>query len=324
MPNTTRPNIVVLDGHTLNPGDLNWNKLRALGNCFIYEYTPIELMVERARPGDIVVVNKAVLNAELINEVPNLKCICVTATGFNIVDVKAASKLGIPVCNVVGYSAYAVAQHVFALLLELTNRVMEHSQSVHLGDWSAQRHFSYSLYPLVGLAGKTMGIYGLGRIGSQVARIALAFGMKVIAHHKHPERDKMEGVEFVDLDTMFRESDVLTLHATLTSENVGLVNKENLAKMKHTAYFINAGRGQLVDEDALEYALKAGLIAGAGLDVLSEEPPRKDHPFFNIPNCLITPHQAWATREARQLLMDETVENIRAFLAGEPRNVVNG
>jgi glycerate dehydrogenase len=323
MTNESKPNIVILDGHTLNPGDLSWAPLKALGRCFIYEYTPTELMVERCRPADIVIVNKAVLTAETIREIPHLKCICVTATGVNIVDLEAARERGVPVCNVVGYGAYSVAQHVFALLLALTNRVAEHNQSVHLGDWSVQRHFSYSLFPLVELAGKTMGIYGLGQIGRQAARIAQAFGMEVIAHHKHPQRDQMAGVRFVDLDTLFRESDVLSLHAPLTAGNAGLINSENLAKMKPTAYLINTGRGGLVDEPALEHALRAGLIAGAGLDVLAVEPPPAGHPFFNLPNCLITPHQAWATREARLRLLEETVENIRAFLRDAPRNIVN-
>lgn len=324
MTNETKPNIVILDGHTLNPGDLSWAPLKALGRCFIYEYTPTELMVERCRPADIVIVNKAVLTAETIRAIPHLQCICVTATGVNIVDLEAARERGVPVSNVVGYGAYSVAQHVFALLLALTNRAAEHNQSVHLGDWSAQRHFSYSLFPLVELAGKTMGVYGLGQIGRQTARIAQAFGMEVIAHHKHPQRDQMAGVRFVDLDTLFLESDVLSLHAPLTADNAGLINSENLAKMKPTAYLINTGRGGLLDEPALEHALRAGLIAGAGLDVLAEEPPPADHPFFNLPNCLITPHQAWATREARLRLLEETAENIRAFLRGAPRNVVNG
>lgn len=322
MPNS-KPNIVVLDGHTLNPGDLSWHALETLGRCFIYEYTPPRLIVERARPANILVVNKAQLSAEAIAAIPALKCICLTATGYNNVDTEAAAGRGIPVCNVVGYGSYSVAQHVFALLLALTNRVMEHNQSVRRGDWSDQPHFSYHLHPLTELAGKTMGIYGLGRIGRRSALIAQGFGMKVIARHKHPERDRMEGVSFVDLDTLFRESDVLTLHAPLTEKNRGVVNAENLAKMKSTAYLINTGRGPLIDEKALEQALRTGRIAGAGLDVMAQEPPPKDHPFYKLPNCILTPHNAWATREARQRLMDETVENIQAFLEGAPRNVVN-
>ena len=322
MPDS-KPNIVVLDGHTLNPGDLSWNKLTALGRNFIYEYTPPELVVERSRPADILLVNKTPLDAQQISELVNLKCICVTATGFNNIDTQAAKERNIPVCNVVGYGASSVSQHVFALLLNMTNRVAEHNQSVHLGEWSEQAHFSYSLYPLVEMANKTMGIYGFGRIGQQVGKIALAMNMKVIAHHKHPERDKMEGVQFVDLDTLFRESDVLTLHAPLTASNQGFVNKENLLKMKRTAYLINTGRGKLVDEEALQWALRSGLIAGAGLDVLAEEPPAPDHPLLDLPNCFITPHQAWASRESRARLMDGTIGNIVAFLNGKPRNVVN-
>ncbi len=276
----TQTNIVVLDGYTLNPGDLSWNKLKALGRTSVYEHTPERLLLERARPADILLVNKAPLNAETLRRLPRLKCICVTATGYNNVDVEAAKTQGVVVCNVVGYAALSVAQHVFALLLEMTNQVARHDQSVRSGDWSKQPHFTYSLSTMAELAGKNMGIYGLGRIGRQVARIALAFGMRVIANHKHPERDKMEGVRFVDLDTLFRESDVLSLHAPLTPENADLINVENLNKMKKSAYLINTGRGGLINESALERALKANWIAGAGLDVLVQEPP-PNNPFFN-------------------------------------------
>jgi len=234
-----------------------------------------------------------------------------------------ASAKNIPVCNVAGYSTTAVAQHVFALLLELTNRVGDHNQDVQTGGWAKNRDFSYTLSPIPELAGKTIGIYGFGRIGQQVARIAQAFGMKVLAKHKHPERDAMPGVEFVDLETLFAQSDVVTLHAPLTEKNAGVVNYDLLASMKATAYLINTARGGLINEPDMRSALEKNVIAGAGLDVLSQEPPSKEHPLIGLSNCVITPHIAWASVEARQKLMDETIKNVEAFLRGEPRNVVN-
>lgn len=321
--NFSHKQIVVLDGYTLNPGDLDWSVIGQLGKLTVYAYTPPEKMLEHAREADIIIVNKAVLNQELLQQLPQLKCICVSATGFNNVDVTAAQQLDIPVCNVVGYGSTSVAQHVFALLLTLTNRIEAHSQSVKAGDWANSRDFCYTLQPIVELAGKTMGIYGFGKIGQQVGKIALAFGMNVLATHKHPKRDAMPGVTFVDLGTLFEQSDVVTLHAPLSSENKAFVNQEMLRKMKSSAYLINTGRGPLIDEKDLAEALKNQQIKGAGLDVLSQEPPAHDHPFYQLDNCIITPHQAWASKQSRMRLLNATAENVKAFLEGSPVNVVN-
>lgn len=318
----SRPYIVVLDGHTLNPGDLSWSKIKALGHTDIYAYTPYEEIVDRTKDAEIILPNKAVLDRAVIEALPKLQFIGVTATGYNNVDLEAAAERGIVVSNAVGYSTPAVAQHVFALLLELTNAVGRHHQSVQAGEWASCRDFSYTLQPIQELAGKVMGIYGFGRIGQQVGLLAQAFGMQVIATHKHPERDARPGVRFVDFKTLLRESDVLSLHAPLNENNEGIMNASNIATMKPNAYLINTGRGGLIDELALKSALEGQVIAGAGLDVLSSEPPSSDHPLVGLSNCIITPHHAWASRDARARLMEIVVENICAFLNGKPQNVV--
>ena len=318
-----RPNIVVLDGYTLNPGDLSWNKLRALGHLTIYEHSSPEQLLERCQHADLLLPNKAVIDRSLIEQLPQLKCICVTATGYNNVDVKAAAEHNIPVCNVAGYSTDSVPQHVFALLLALTNQAEAHNESVAAGQWAACRDFTYQLRPIVELAGKTMGIYGFGRIGQRLANIAQAFGMNILATHKHPKRDAREGVQFVTLEDLFRKSDVISLHAPLSASNKEIINASLFSLMKPTAYLINTARGPLMNELDLKQALEAGHLAGAGLDVLSSEPPPADHPLIGLKNCIITPHNAWASKEARERLMDWTVENVRAFLRGAPRNVVN-
>ena len=323
MSSSQRPRIVVLDAHTLNPGDLSWSRLRSLGRVELYEQSEGKEIVDRSRDADILLVNKVVIDREAIEQLPKLQFICVTATGYNNVDEVAAAERNIPVSNAVGYSAESVAQHTFALLLELTNHVGLHNRSVKRSDWSKQTHFSYHLQPMVELAGKTMGIYGFGSIGQQVGAIANAFGMEVIAKHKHPERDARPWVRFVDIDTLFSKSDVVTLHAPLTEENAQFVDAERLKTMNREAFLINTARGGLINEADLKQALKEGVLAGAALDVLSEEPPPADHPLFEVENCLITPHQAWATKEARERLMDISVENVKAFLKGEPQNVVN-
>lgn len=317
------PIVVALDGFTLNPGDLDWKPLRQLSELTVYDRSQPEEVVERSASADILLVNKQKLSAETIQQLPNLKCICVTATGYNNVNLEAASQRNIPVCNAVGYGSDSVAQHVFALILALINRVELHNTSVQQGHWASCPDFSYTLSPITELAGKTLGIYGFGKIGQQVATIAQAFGMNILSTHKHPERDARPGVDFVPLDELFSRSDIVTLHAPLSSENEAIVNQKLLSKMKPTAYLINTGRGGLIQEQDLAHALKNKQLAGAGLDVLSVEPPTVENPLFGIPNCLITPHLAWASKEARQRLLDITVENVRAFLNGRPQNVVN-
>ena len=320
---TKRPKIVVLDGYTLNPGDLSWTKLHALGHTTVHDYTPPEKIVEHCAGAQIILSNKAVLDAAIIEHLPDLKCICLMATGYNNIDVKAAAKANIAVCNAVGYGKPSVAQHVFALILELTNQIGAHNQSVQDKRWTQCRDFSYHLQPITELSGKTMGIYGLGQIGNKVADIALAFDMKVLATHKHPERDARPGVDFVSIETLFEESDFISLHAPLTDQNAGIVNNDLLQRMKTTAYLINTGRGGLINEADLREALMNDQIAGAGLDVLSVEPPPADHVLFGLENCLITPHQAWASQEARGRLMEIVVENVNAFIHGNPQNLVS-
>ncbi len=314
--------ITVLDGYTTNPGDLSWEGLSRLGQVNVFDRTPANQVIERAREATVVLTNKTILDREVLNKLPNLKCICVLATGYNVVDIDAATDLDIKVCNVRGYAAQSVAQHVFALLLELTNRISDHAQSVLNGHWGYQDDFSYTLSPTIGLANKTIGIYGFGQIGKKVAVIAQAFDMQVVAHHRHPERDKQAGVEFVSFDDMMKKSDVVSLHAPLSAENQGIINTESLNKMKQTAYLINTGRGGLIVEEDLKKALVSGRIAGAGLDVISEEPPQKGNILFGAKNCIITPHNAWATNGSRQKLLDEAVKNVKAFLEGKPRNIV--
>jgi glycerate dehydrogenase len=318
----SRPRIVVLDGYTLNPGDLSWDKLRALGNTTIYDRSKPEEVLPRAREANILIANKQKLPRETLAALPQLRCISVTATGYNNVDIEAAKAQGIRVCNVTGYGTTAVAQHVFALILNFLNQVAAHHRDVIDGGWSEKEDFAYTLSPITELEGKTLGIYGFGRIGQQVGHLGQAFGMNVIATHKHPKRDNKPWVRFVELDELFRESDFLSLHAPLTTENEGIVNEKHLAMMKPSAYLINTGRGGLIKETALKAALENDELAGAGLDVLSQEPPPKDHLLFGVKNCVITPHNAWASREARQRLMEQTVDNVAAFMKDQPVNVV--
>lgn len=317
-----RPKIVVLDGYTLNPGDLDWQGLEAIGALTVHDRTPSEAIVERARDAEILLTNKAPVSAETIGRLPGLRYIGVLATGYNIVDVAAAKARGIVVANVPGYGTPSVAQHVFALILELAQRTGHHAQTVSAGRWSASPDFCYWDFPLVELAGRTLGIVGFGAIGQAVAQIGRAFGMKVIATTRTPRT--AEDVVFLPVDEVFRRADIVTLHCPLTPETQGLVNASRLSEMKRDAFLINTGRGPLVVERDLAEALETGRIAGAGLDVLSAEPPPLDHPLLKAKNCLITPHIAWATRAARQRLMNIAVENVRAFLAGAPVNVVAG
>lgn len=316
------PRIVILDGYTLNPGDLDWSGLAALGELVVYDRTAVELVVERSRGAGIVLTNKTPLSAEALERLPDLRAIGVLATGYNVVDTAAARARGIPVMNVPGYGTAAVAQHVFALLLELTQRSGHHSAEVHGGAWSRHADWCFWNFPLVELSGLTMGIVGLGSIGRQAAGIARAFGMTTVALARG-EREAEDGVAFLERGEFLAVADVISLHCPLVPGNAGMVNADWLRAMKRSAYLINTARGPLIDEAALAAALRAGEIAGAGLDVLSVEPPPGDHPLLGVPNCVITPHLAWAARASRARLLATVAENVRSFLAGQPRHVVN-
>lgn len=314
--------IVVLDGYTLNPGDLSWEDLYGLGHCRIHDRSAPGEVVSRARGAEVVLTNKTPLPGPVLAELSGLRYVGVLATGYNIVDVAAAAELGIAVTNVPAYGTDSVAQMVFAHLLNLAQRVAHHAQTVADGRWADGPDFCYWDFPLVELAGLKMGIVGFGRIGRQVARLARAFGMHVLAHDVAPIAGDAD-VEPAELDTIFRQSDVITLHCPLTDENRGLVDRRRLGLMKPTAFLINTSRGPLVDEEALADALDAGRIAGAGLDVLAIEPPSAGNRLLNARNCFVTPHIAWATRAARARLLQIAVDNIRSFVAGHPQNVVN-
>jgi glycerate dehydrogenase len=315
-------NIVILDGYTLNPGDQDWSPIHALGNVTIYDRSAPDEIVERARDADVLLVNKVVLNEVILSQLPKLRYIGVCATGYNNIDTAATTKQGITVTNVKAYGPLSVAQHTFALLLALVNHVELHSQSVSDGAWSASADFCYWKTPLVELAGKTMGLIGLGDIGAHVAKIALAFGMKVIAYRKNPEQTNNPDIIMVSLDELFSQSDVISLHCPLTDETKHIINSERLASMKPTSYLLNTGRGPLIHEEDLAQALQNKTIAGAGLDVLSSEPPAADNPLLSAPNCVITPHIAWASFEARKRLLQMVADNISAFISGNPVNMV--
>lgn len=316
--------IVVLDGHTLNPGDLSWAELQSLGDCTIYDRTPPAETIERAQGAEILLTNKTILNKEIIDQLPNLKYIGVLATGYNVVDTLAAAHHGIWVTNVPAYSTNSVTQMVFAHILHFTNHVAEHSTSVRKGNWCTSKDFCYWETPLMELAGKTIGIVGLGKIGSAVATAARAFGMRVLAHNRSMPPVVPEGIVMTDLESVFRQSDIVSLHCPLNEQNQGFVNAALLGQMKNTAFFVNTSRGPLIDEAALADALNHGRIAGAGIDVLSKEPPSPDCPLLTAKNCFITPHIAWATRDARERLMRIAVDNLKSFLRNERVNVVNG
>lgn len=315
--------IVILDGYTLNPGDLDWAPLRALGELIIYDRSASDEIVERAKDADIVLVNKVILNENTITQLPKLRYVGVMATGYNNVDVATAKARGITVTNVKAYGPASVAQHTFGLLLALTNHLELHSQSVFNGDWVASPDFCYWKTPLTELAGKTMGLIGLGDIGSHVARIAQAFDMNVIAYRKTPAQTKDSNIEMVSLEDVFRKSDVISLHCPLTDETRELINRDRLSWMKSNALLLNTGRGPLINEKDLAEALKNNVIAGAGLDVLSSEPPAADNPLLSAPNCIITPHIAWASFEARKRLLQMVADNLKAFESGEPISVVS-
>lgn len=317
--------LVILDSYTENPGDLSWDWLKDVVDEYkIYESTPKDKVLERSHDADILVTNKVPVDRALIEKLPKLKFIAVLATGFNIIDCEAAKEHGIVVSNIPAYSTDGVAQLVFAFLLELTNQVGLHSKSVNDGEWSRSPYFCYWKTPLVELRGKVFGIVGFGKIGSAVAEIANAFGMKVKAYSPHTRAYAGFGtVDFVSLDEVIETSDVISLHCPLTNETAGLVNAEFLSRMKKTAYLINTSRGPVVNEKDLRAALDSGAIAGAGVDVLSSEPPKEDNPLIGAKNCFITPHIAWASLEARTRLMNIFKDNVKGFVSGKPINVVN-
>lgn len=316
--------IVLLDGYTLNPGDLDWAPLQEIGEFVVYDRVKPEEIVEKAKDADILLTNKSKLTAEVLEQLPDVKYIGVTATGYNIVDTEAARQRNIPVTNVSDYSSRAVAQHTFSLLLHFTNDVARLAESVRQKQWANSPDFCYSFSPLTELSGKTLGLIGFGSIAKEVAKIGQAFGMRVIAHRRSGKpATGFEFVEMMFLETIFRESDVLSLHCPLTEETKGIINAERLEWMKPTSYLINTGRGPLIVEQDLADALNQGKIAGAGLDVLSVEPPSADNPLQEAKNCVITPHVAWVAFEARRRLLQMTADNIKAFLNGTPVNVVN-
>jgi glycerate dehydrogenase len=315
--------IVVLDGYCLNPGDLTWDALRAIGDVEVHDRTPAAQAESRARGAEIVFTNKTPLPGDVLERLGGLRYIGVLATGYNIVDVAAAARLGITVTNIPTYGTASVAQFVFALLLELCHNVKLHSDAVRAGEWSRNPDWSFWNAPLVELAGKTMGIVGFGRIGRAVGRIADAMGMRVIANDTyHGDAPDYEGFRWVELEELLSESDVVSLHSPLFPETQGMINARTLGWMKPSAFLINTSRGPLVVAQDLADALNAGTIAGAGLDVLSVEPPPPGNPLFTARHCLITPHIAWATREARARLMGLAIQNLTAFLGGAPQNMI--
>ncbi len=315
--------IVVLDGYALNPGDLSWDWLSAFGDVTVYDRTPADLIQQRIGDASIILLNKTPITEETLAACPSVKLICVLATGYNVVDCEAAKKRGIPVCNVPSYGTDAVAQFTFALLLEICHRVGLHSESVHKGDWCRSADFCYWLTPQMELAGKTIGIIGFGRIGRAVGKIAKAFGMQVLAYNRSRCAEGEEIGQYVDLDTLLRESDVITLHCPLTPQTERIINADSLAAMKDGAILLNTARGPLIDQQAVVDALNSGKLRGFAADVVCVEPMAADNPLMDAPNCIITPHMAWAPIESRQRIMDCTQRSIQAYLEGKPVNTVN-
>lgn len=316
--------IVVLDGYTLNPGDISWEGFEALGEVTVYDRTKAEDVVERIGDAEVVYTNKTPITRETLDTCKNVKFIGVLATGYNIVDVEAAKEKGIPVANIPTYGTAAVSQFAIALLLELCHHVGEHSDAVKAGEWSSNPDWCFWKHPLVELAGKTMGIIGFGRIGQDTGKIAQAMGMNVLAYDafKRPELES-DTCHYADLDTVLAQSDVIALHCPLFPETEGIINKDTIAKMKDGVMIINDARGPLIVEEDLRDALNSGKVAGAALDVVSTEPIRMDNPLLDAKNVILTPHIAWAPKESRQRLMNIAVDNLKHFVDGEPQNIVN-
>ena len=315
--------IVVLDGFAENPGDLSWGAIEALGELTVYDRTPADAVAERIGDAEIVFTNKTPVTRETLDACPNVKLISVLATGYNIVDCAAAREKGIPVCNIPTYGTASVAQFAIALLLEVCHHVAHHDKAVHEGRWETNPDWCFWDHPLIELAGKTMGIIGLGRIGRATAGIAKAMGMKVIAYDSNQTDEGRAVAEYVEADTLFKTSDVIVLHCPLFPETKGIINKDSIDKMKDGVIIINNSRGPLVVEQDLADALNSGKVYAAGVDVVSTEPIKGDNPLLKAKNCIITPHISWAPKESRQRIMDISVDNIKAFTEGNPINVVN-
>ena len=319
--------LVILDGYTENPGDLSWDGLRAFGDLTVYDRTSLtdeDEIISRIGDAEIAITNKTPLSRRVLEACPNLKLISVLATGYNVIDCQFAREKGIPVSNVPSYGTDAVAQFAIAMLLEICHHVAHHSDAVHEGRWESNPDWCFWDYPLIELAGKTMGVIGFGRIGQATGKLAKALGMEVLAYDSFPNDSGKEIAKYVDLDTLLGASDVIALHCPLFPETEGIVNKETIAKMKDGVIILNNSRGPLVAEQDLTDALNSGKVYAAGLDVVSTEPIRGDNPLLKAKNCIITPHISWAPKESRQRIMDCTADNIRSFLAGSPIHVVNG
>lgn len=318
--------LVVLDGYTENPGDLSWEGLKEFGELTVYDrtsYVESPLIAERISNAEIVITNKTPISRTTIDKCPNIRLIAVLATGYNVVDYNYAAEKGIPVVNVPTYGTASVSQFSIALLLEICHHIGHHDKTVHEGKWAENADWCYWDYPLIELEGKTMGIIGFGRIGQAEGRIAKALSMNVIAYDLYPNESGRVIADYVTLDELFANSDVISLHCNLTPENTEMINRNNIAKMKDGVILLNNARGQLVNEADLADALASRKVAAAGLDVVSTEPIKADNPLLSVPNCIITPHISWAPKESRSRIMDSTVENIRAFLAGKPVHVIN-
>lgn len=314
--------IVVLDSYVLNPGDLSWDGIEKLGDCSIYDRTPPQLLLERVKNANAIFTNKVIINEEIISQLPNLNFIGVLATGYNVVDTVAAKNAGITVTNIPAYSTASVAQMVFSHILNFAQNVSVHANSVSAGDWAKSIDFAYWKTPQIELVGKTLGIIGFGQIGQAVAKIGLAFGMNIIFNNRSKKNIDINATQ-VDLEILLSESDFISINCPLTNDNAGFINKTSISKMKSSVFLINTGRGLLINEQDLADALNRGKIAGAGLDVLSVEPAAKNNPLTKAKNCFITPHIAWATFEARTRLMNIATENLKAFIEGNSKNVVN-
>ena len=315
--------IVVLDGYTENPGDLSWKDLEDLGETTIYDRTPVELVEKRIGDAEIVITNKTPIDKEIFEKCQNIKYVGVLATGYNVVDVNTAAEKGIPVCNIPTYGTTAVAQMVFALLLEICHHVGTHSEAVKMGEWSNNVDWCFWKYPLIELAGKTMGIVGFGRIGKAVGRLAKAFGMNVLAYDEYENEEGKAIADYVTLDELYTKSDVISLHCPLFPATTGMICKESIAKMKDGVILINTSRGPLINEADLAEALQSKKVSAAGCDVVSTEPIKADNPLLGCYNSILTPHIAWAPKESRQRLMDIAVDNVRNFLNGTTVNAVN-